>query len=259
MLKSLKKVLVVRKPQALWFTQLHALRLQVFIECGLIKELVLIVKGEVESTTKLALELLCPILQFAAKYLPDAAISKFYALPNLFQYASDFKNEYSRHTMQQYLETVFEATKVEKSTDVDAPSSETKIKCSRQRFFSATEENRLLDLLQLSEVLNANKDHRSWNWQAIDELIECLGASKKYDELWKGSKFVARLLLFLKPSSRQYSEIPIEGSSEILETTMKLIQVLVEPGTGFKILVESKLINEVIERIGRISNFVQIF
>ena len=256
MLSALKKVLVPRKPQSLWNIQLHAVRLQVFIECGLINELVSILKRVDEALNKLAFEILSPILQFSTKYLPESIISHVQALPTLFKYASDFKDEFSRHTMQLYLESVFESTKREKKGEVSSTGSTLQIDCSKQRVFGATEETQLHDLIQLSEVLNASKDHKNWNWDAIDELIDCLGASKKFDDYWRGSKFITRLLHFLKPSSRQFSEVQIEGSTLILDSILKFFQVLIDSSVGFRILTESKLVPEIVERIGRASNFV---
>lgn len=74
--------------------------------------------------------------------------------------------------------------------------------------FINMEETHFKYLINESEVIGI-KDYTKWNWNAIGELLKgSLLNPKRFDELVRTTKFVSRVLHFLKPSSAQFSELP---------------------------------------------------
>jgi rapamycin-insensitive companion of mTOR len=68
------------------------------------------------------------------------------------------------------------------------------------------------------------KDYTKWNWGAISELMKgSLLNPKRFDELVRNTKFASRMIHFLKPSSKQFCELPVD---EVLERYFFLIKKL---------------------------------
>ncbi len=106
-------------------------------------------------------------------------------------------------------------------------------------------------LLLDSEVMV--KDHGKWNWDAINELTKALLNPKHFDELVRTTKFVQKIITFLRPSSKYFSEISIDDSSpKIIKACTSLICNLASSTPGYRFLAETKIVQEIIERLKRL-------
>ena len=106
-----------------------------------------------------------------------------------------------------------------------------------------------------SEVLGL-KDYTKWNWEAISDLMKgSLLNPKRYDELVRNTKFAHRLVFFLRPSSKQFSETPQDSlSSKIVWACSKFIYTMCSTVAGYRFLLESKLIAEIVDKLARIGD-----
>ena len=71
------------------------------------------------------------------------------------------------------------------------------------------------------------KDYTKWNWTAISELMKgSLLNPKRFDELVRNTRFAARMIQFLKPSSKQFSDLPNDGEVLYLVLQMRFVNLV---------------------------------
>ncbi len=121
------------------------------------------------------------------------------------------------------------------------------------------EESRFKLLLVESEVLGP-KDYTKWNWDAIEELNKSSFLNpQRFDELVRATKYASRLIHFLKPSSKQFSELKQDQDSlKIVRSCCALMRNLASTSAGYRFIQESKIISEINERLAKLgdpSNF----
>ncbi|KAJ3312935.1 hypothetical protein HDV04_002592 [Boothiomyces sp. JEL0838] len=226
-----------------------------------------------ESTSRaLAINLLSDILTTCAQELPQSyndmvqvCLINMKSLPSLFASASDFHNETIRHFSREKLATIFKLHLEELSKNSSSLSRHLSTYCSnsenenqaeliRMRLSITMDDAQFKSLLSDSEVLGV-KDYTKWNWDAISSLVKGpLLNPKRFDELVRTTKFASRLLHFLKPSSRQFVDTPIENSGKIVLACSDLLCNLACTSAGLRFLGESKLFAEIVERLAKLAD-----
>ncbi|KAJ3274333.1 hypothetical protein HDV01_003177 [Terramyces sp. JEL0728] len=249
----------------IWLRQFKGMRLMVFIECGLIEALIGIVQqGEATSRT-LTITLLSDILTTCARELPRSYNEKVQSLPSLFASAADFHNETIRHFSREKLATIFKLHLEEISRNSNSVARHLSTYCSnsenenqaeliRMRLSITMDDAQFKSLLNDSEVLGV-KDFTKWNWDAISSLVKGpLLNPKRFDELVRTTKFASRLIQFLKPSSRQFVDTPIENSSKIVIACSDFLCNLACTSAGLRFLGETRLFAEIVERLAKLAD-----
>ncbi|KAI8898408.1 Rapamycin-insensitive companion of mTOR, middle domain-containing protein [Globomyces pollinis-pini] len=262
-LEFLQEILGISKNRCVWYQQFRGMRLMTFIDAGIMEALISVVQTGESSTCKLSFILIADILTQCALQLPKLYNDKVQSLPSLFATASNFQNESIRHDAREKLTTIFR-THVESITQSNATHNlgEVQIELFRIKNSMNMDETRFRNLLNDSEVLGINHFSK-WNWDAISEIIKGpLLNLKRFDELAKVTKFVTRIIHFLRPSSRQFSDLMAESSSKIVDVCCDFICNLASTPFGSKFLTESKLLQDIAERFAKLvdpANIVDSF
>ncbi|KAJ3323507.1 hypothetical protein HDV06_001784 [Boothiomyces sp. JEL0866] len=254
-------------PEAcIWLKQFKGMRLMIFIDCGLIEKALIGIVQQGESTSRsLAINLLSDILTTCAKELPHTYDEKVQSLPTLFASAADFHNETIRHFSREKLATIFKLHLEEISRNSSSLARHLSTYCSnsenenqaeliRMRLSITMDDVQFKSLLNDSEVLGV-KDYTKWNWDAISSLVKGpLLNPKRFDELVRTTKFASRMIQFLKPSSRQFVDTPIENSGKIILACSDLLCNLACTNAGLRFLSESRLFAEIVERLAKLAD-----
>lgn len=232
-----------------------------FMDCNLIESLVDIVINGVTSSSDLAFHLLADILTISAKRLPFSYNDSVQSLPQLFAPSLDFQNESNRIVTKDKLLKIFKTHQSAIWTPIATTASRSIV--SAEWPFEPWELNQddyhFKQALNDSEVLGL-KDHTKWNWNMISDLMKgSLVNPKRFDELVRNTKFASRLVNFIRPSSKLFSDTAADpGTLIIVSSCSKFIYSLLSTAPGYKFLQESKLIQEIVERLAKIgdpSNF----
>ncbi|KAJ3346906.1 hypothetical protein HDU91_006928, partial [Kappamyces sp. JEL0680] len=256
-----------------WAVQFQGICLMVFVDAGLIEvsgtglqqALVdIVLKGDLASI-ELALNLLSEILVICAKVLPDSYNDRVQALPILFASASDFQNESTRQFSREKLCSIF---KIHLESLASLPGRARKTlphpivgEWYRDPVYAREPESLGLDDLQFkkfladSEVLGV-KDYTKWDWDAISMLMKgSLLNPKRFDELVRNTKFAQRMIHFLRPASKQFSEIPIDDTTAKMVTACSdFLCSLASSTPGFRFLTESRLLNDIAEKLAKLGD-----
>lgn len=117
------------------------------------------------------------------------------------------------------------------------------------------DDNVFRNLVNESEVLGL-KDYTKWNWDSILELSKGSFLNpKRFDELVRNTKFAARLVTFLKPSSKQFCDtIRDENSYKIISSCSNFICTMLSSSSGQRFLMETKLLSDIIDRLARLGD-----
>jgi rapamycin-insensitive companion of mTOR len=251
-LSGLFRSLPVNSP--CWILQFSCLRLMLFVDAGLVEALVQAATGGEASTCELIFPLLSDILTMCARYLPKEYNDRVQGLPQLFTSASDFKNELNRHVVQNRLSKVFQTHSQKLEVPKDPQTTDLQKETSRFRLILAIEDHQMQGMILDSEVLGL-KDHTKWNWDVISELVQCAATSPaKLDVLVRITKFIPRILIFLKPSSKQFCDIAVQTpeSGKVVKVCSELLCILASTEYGRKVLAEHRVIFEVGEKLQRL-------
>jgi rapamycin-insensitive companion of mTOR len=176
-------------------------------------------------------------------------------LPQLFAPALDFQNEPIRQFTREKLVKIFKShleaisgLKILK-TITSHPNDDWEL----DPLGLNQDDVRFRQAVMDSEVLGL-KDYTKWNWDAISDLMKgSLLNPKRFDELVRNTKFAQRLVQFIRPSSKQFSETPQDSlSSKIVWACSKFIYTMCSSVAGYRFLLETRLIAEIVDRIAKI-------
>jgi rapamycin-insensitive companion of mTOR len=102
--------------------------------------------------------------------------------------------------------------------------------------------------------LKGVKEYAKWNWDGIVFLIQGpLRNARRLEEAMRTSKLLKQLLVFYRPSSRQFSDIKkSKGVYKYVRIGIELCKVLLVNVEGMRFLVESRLLQEIAECLGQL-------
>ncbi|KAJ3339684.1 hypothetical protein HDU93_007910 [Gonapodya sp. JEL0774] len=241
-----------------------AVVLVVFIESGLFNALIEVIQGPNTELGKKATGLLGEILDLCGRVLPKSYGPNVFTLPELFDVASDFRQESRRHTATAALAHIGDRRRSKEDSktsliDVSVIGHASQFARSRRvpkrlahfeyvkiRVGLQIDEDRFRVLLGNTGVL-ALKDYTKWNWDAIMELVQGpLYHVKRFEEVLRNTKLIKRLLAFYRPANRQFSSIQKEtGAAKYVRIGSELLSVLVSNPEGFRYLVEDPLLAQI--------------
>lgn len=200
--------------------------------------------------------LLAKVLKMAGDLLPSAWSSELQVMPGLFSSAINFNTE----GRVQATATVYEVDRVNRTLyrSVAGQASQIQTKedgsAARTRAASKSQAEAGMDEAQFRQkmldtgVLNT-VNYNKWNWSLIQSLIEGpMQNPKRLDEATRITKFVHRLLGFLRPFKYRFSDAPnTKVNQRYVRAGCALVRTLLQTPDSAKYLADNKLIPQIAE------------
>lgn len=203
--------------------------------------------------------LIAEVLRMASELLPTSWSQSLQAMPGLFDLAVRFQSEdrfYALATVYQvdsinrtlYRSSTGQAANLQGS---QAPGEDG---ASRARATSKTQTSALMDETIFRQkvletgVLNS-VNYQKWDWNLIQDLIEGpMVNPQRLSEAMEKTKFVHRLLGFLRPFKHRFSEAPnTKPNQRYVRMACSLLKCLLQHSESFMYLLNSKLIPQIAE------------
>jgi rapamycin-insensitive companion of mTOR len=200
--------------------------------------------------------LLAKVLKMAGDLLPSTWSAELQVMPGLFSSAIDFNTE----GRVQATATVYEVDRVNRTLyrSVAGQASQIQTKedgsAARTRAASKSQVEASMDEAQFRQkmldtgVLNT-VNYNKWNWSLIQSLIEGpMQNPKRLDEATRITKFVHRLLGFLRPFKFRFSDAPnTKVNQRYVRAGCSLVRTLLQTPDSAKYLADNKLIPQIAE------------
>ena len=200
--------------------------------------------------------LLAKVLKMAGDLLPSAWSAELQVMPGLFSSAIDFHTE----GRVQATATVYEVDRVNRTLyrSVAGQASQIQTKedgsAARTRAASKSQVEASMDEAQFRQkmldtgVLNT-VNYNKWNWSLIQSLIDGpMQNPKRLDEATRITKFVHRLLGFLRPFKFRFSDAPnTKVNQRYVRAGCSLVRTLLQTPDSAKYLADNKLIPQIAE------------
>ncbi|KAF2723150.1 hypothetical protein K431DRAFT_283312 [Polychaeton citri CBS 116435] len=196
------------------------------------------------------------ILKMSSDLLPHHWSTEIQSLPLLFQQATSFNSE-SRFDA---VATVYQVDSVNRTLYRSTPGSQgsyavkpTDDSVSRTRALSKSQFTNSMDETQFrqslidSNVLNT-VNYIKWKWDLIHNLIEgpLLNPKRLHEAM--NTKFVHRLLGFLRPFKFRFSDAAnTKPNQRYVRTGCALVKTLLQTNEGARYLAENKLVRQIAE------------
>jgi len=234
-----------------------AVSLAVLLRQGLLKGLMHVEADAPSQALKRRTNLLiAEVLRMASELLPSSWSYELQTLPGLFNLATDFRSEYRF----QAVATIYQVDSINRILyrsiiGQDAQVQYSEDASARNRATSKTQINAVMDETLFrskmidTQVLNT-VNYTKWDWAVILELIEGpMINPKRLQEAMISSKFVHRLLSFLRPFKYRFSDAPILGKANqrYVQMACALLRLLLQTSEGIKYLEGNKLIPQIAE------------
>lgn len=200
--------------------------------------------------------LLAKVLKMAGDLLPSAWSAELQVMPGLFSSAIDFHTE----GRVQATATVYEVDRVNRTLyrSVAGQASQIQTKedgsAARTRAASKSQVEASMDEAQFRQkmldtgVLNT-VNYNKWNWSLIQSLIDGpMQNPKRLDEATRITKFVHRLLGFLRPFKFRFSDAPnTKVNQRYVRAGCSLVRTLLQTPDSAKYLADNKLVPQIAE------------
>ncbi|KAK6442810.1 hypothetical protein LTR95_000916, partial [Oleoguttula sp. CCFEE 5521] len=234
-----------------------AVALTILLRQGLLKALM---HAEAESPTvqlrKKTSLLLAEVLKMASELLPPSWSEELQTLPGLLTAALMSDND----GRVQATSTVYEVDRVNRTmyrlTSGQPSQVQTKDdgSAARARATSKSTVEAAMDEAQFRQkmietgVLNT-VNYNKWNWPLIQTLIEGpMQNPRRLDEAARVTKFVHRLLGFLRPFKFRFSDAPnTKVNQRYVRAGSALMRTLLQTSEGAKYLADNKLVPQIAE------------
>ncbi|KAL1585605.1 hypothetical protein WHR41_05948 [Cladosporium halotolerans] len=200
--------------------------------------------------------LLAKVLKMAGDLLPSSWSAELQVMPGLFSSAINFDTE----GRVQATATVYEVDRVNRTLyrSVAGQASQIQTKedgsAARTRAASKSQVEASMDEAQFRQkmldtgVLNT-VNYNKWNWSLIQSLIDGpMQNPKRLDEATRITKFVHRLLGFLRPFKFRFSDAPnTKVNQRYVRAGCALVRTLLQTPDSAKYLADNKLIPQIAE------------
>lgn len=194
--------------------------------------------------------LIAEVLRMASELLPASWSHGLQTMPGLFDAAINFSND----NRFQAVATVYQVDSINRTLYRSTAGQEAQListedgSAVRSRAASKTQSNAAMDETQfrakmIETGVLQTVNYNNWEWSLIIELLEGpLLNPKRLQEAMITSKFVHRLLGFLRPFKYRYSEAPNTKSNQrYTKMACTLIRTLLQTAEGAKYLDSNKL------------------
>ena len=209
-----------------------------------------------QSLTRKTTLLIGEVLKLANQLLPSSWSAELQILPDLFRSATRFGSE----DRAQAVSTTYQIDSVNRTLYRSAGSNAAKpttlddihgLRTSDQpkiQFSANIDEAQFRSLLLDSQVLNT-VNYSKWRWDLIQPMIEGpLTNPKRLEEAMKATKFVHRLLGFLRPFKFRFSDAKnTKPNQRYVRAGCALVRTLLQTPEGTKYLGDNKLLRQIAE------------
>lgn len=235
-----------------------AVVLTVLLRAGLLNALMQAERDAPNQNLKRKTTLLIgEVLKLANQLLPSNWSAELQVLPDLFSSASAFGNEeraqavstaYQIDSVNRTLYRSAASTNVTKAPSLDDASSVRSSETAKLQLSANIDEAQFRSLLLDSQVLNT-VNYAKWRWDLIQPMIEGpLTNPKRLEEAMKATKFVHRLLGFLRPFKYRFSDAKnTKPNQRYVRAGCALVRTLLQTAEGTKYLAENKLLRQIAE------------
>lgn len=204
--------------------------------------------------------LIAEVLRMASELLPSPWSYGLQALPGLFDAAVDFSSE----ARFQAVATVFQVDSINRTLYRSSSGRRAQVQtdgdgsAARVRATSKTQVNAAMDETQFrarmieTQVLSS-VNYTKWDWPLIQELIEGpMVNPKRLQEAMVTSKFVHRLLGFLRPFKYRFSDAQnTKANQRYVRAACALLRLLLQTQEGAKYVEANKLVPQIGECIAQ--------
>ncbi|KAM7287109.1 rapamycin-insensitive companion of mTOR isoform X2 [Ixodes scapularis] len=225
-----------------------ALLLLAFVQAGILEALVEVIVTSEDAMAIQATILLAELLYMASMFLPSEASRHCHCLPTLMSQAASFDSCQKKR--------IRASTAVARLSRIHALKRRGMVPCSLfldqllqfcshtkrsgELFCDVAGRSKLISCLHkdsdeavlhtIKDTLVLSKEYTSWDWDLISSVLKWPGESLKSLGDATLRNFVKRLLLFFKPSSKQFSliEAKREGSRQIVIVGCQFFEFLLE-------------------------------
>lgn len=199
------------------------------------------------------------VLKLSNQLLPTEWSAELQTLPDLFNLATSFGKE----DRAQAVSTTYQIDSVNRTLFRSAGSNPAKasnlddlLKSSEQpkvQYSINIDEAQFRALLLESQVLST-VNYTKWRWDLIQPMIEGpLKNPKRLEEAMKATKFVHRLLGFLRPFKYRFSDAKnTKPNQRYVRAGCALVRTLLETPEGTKYLAENKLLRQIAECLAQL-------
>jgi len=198
--------------------------------------------------------LIAEVLRMASELLPSDWSHGMQAMPGLFDAATKFDSE----NRFQAVATVYQVDSINRTLyrSISGQGAEVKFSedgsAARARATSKTQVNASMDETMFrakmieTQVLNS-VNYTKWDWPVIQELIEGpMVNPKRLMEAMVTSKFVHRLLGFLRPFKYRFSDAQnTKANQRYVRMACALVRLLLQTQEGAKYLEGNKLVPQI--------------
>ncbi|THX45207.1 hypothetical protein D6D11_07557 [Aureobasidium pullulans] len=197
------------------------------------------------------------VLKLANQLLPSEWSAELQVLPDLFHQATAFGQD----ERSQAVATVYQVDSVNrtlyrsvgggpgvKSTRADEFEPIKSAEQPKVQMSANMDEAQFRGLLMECQVLNT-VNYTKWRWDLIQPMIEGpLTNSRRLDEAMKATKFVHRLLGFLRPFKYRFSDAKnTKPNQRYVRAGCALVRTLLLTPEGTKYLAENKMVRQIAE------------
>ncbi|KAI9704011.1 MAG: hypothetical protein M1820_005632 [Bogoriella megaspora] len=243
-----------------------AVVLAVLLHAGLLRALLYAENDAPDQSVKRKTTLLLgEVLKLANQLLPSNWSANLQVLPELFKSASKFGVE-NRFTATG---TIYQVDSVSRTLYRSGPNaaaqttkgqavSETvsgmrQSEAAKAQAMSQVDEGQFRSLMYDTQVLNT-VNYTKWKWDLIQSILDgpMLNA-KRQEEAIKVTKFVHRLLSFLRPFKNRFSQANnTKPNQRYVRAACSLMRALLQTSEGVRYLAEEKLLRQLAECLAQL-------
>lgn len=204
--------------------------------------------------------LIAEVLRMANELLPSSWGHEIQTLPSLFGLATKFDDDdrfqavATVYQVDSINRTLYRSTSAEPGArPADGPSFNRARTTSKSQVHANIEETQFRAKMIETSVLST-VNYQKWDWALIQDLIEGpLTNPKRMQEAMNTSKFVHRLLGFLRPFKYRFSEAANTKSNQrYVRMACSLIKTMLQTNEGAKYLENNKTIAQIAECLAQL-------
>ena len=169
---------------------------------------------ESRSIARKATLLIADLLHLSNLLLPTSQCAKLQGVPKLMRDAMTFTLDPHMRSLAGTAVSDLEKLALIKRTDITDTSKVDYFDDVKKKFDWIMEESVLKQKLNESVLLK--RDHTSWGWDVIGELIEGPLSNPLHYNSPLANKFIKKLLSFYRPSNKIFPNLPTTGVSIII-------------------------------------------
>ncbi|GAB7364559.1 hypothetical protein MBLNU230_g5366t1 [Neophaeotheca triangularis] len=216
-----------------------------------------------EELTRKTHLIIAEVLKMASELLPSSWNGELQTLPGLVEAAIKFKDE----TRFQATHTVYQVDSVNRTLyrllpgqsvggKNDDPAVAARARASSKSHITAGVDEATFRALMIETQVLSTVNYTKWKWDIIQQIIEGpLLNPRRLHEAMVATKFVHRILGFLRPFKYRFSDAPnTKANQRYVRAGCALAKTLLQTPEGAKHLAESKTIRQLAENMAQMDS-----